>query len=564
MIKIIPAPKVIEEKEQYINYKTIKFTDDIDERIKKAIDKLPCSDDGIELEIIALDNSKESYTLDITENKITIKSDGLQGAFYGVQTLRQIFDNEKIPCLHIEDCPDFKFRGVYHDVTRGKIPKLETLKKLIDEIASFKVNSFQIYVEHSFKFKEYEDSVERTGHITADEIREIDRYCAENFIEFIPSLATFGHLYELLQSEKYKHLCVLENFEQEHIFWRERADHHTLDPLNPESFEVVKSLIDQYIPLFTSDKFNICCDETFDLKTGKHKDKDTGKLYLDFVEKIINYVESKGKKVMMWGDVLHQHPECIDRLGDDVTLLNWSYIDYPDRKKIAKFREMNRKQILSPGTSGWHSLCERLDQSIPNITNIAQYAYDYEAEGILNTNWGDYGNPCSIELAMYGLAYGAEKSWNVETRAEYFGDKMDKVVYKHRFASEYIKKISELHHKIYWKEFVHCYSNKLFENKVIANVPDKETILYAQKECAAIIAELENQKWEIDDFRIEMLLAAEGTLVLAELFAKYLGIDIVRISDTKKWLDKFSKQWRKKNKDYELCEIVKMFEIMEA
>ncbi|MBO5452461.1 MAG: family 20 glycosylhydrolase [Clostridia bacterium] len=564
MIKLIPQPKLLEEKGRYIKYDTVNVNlQNTDERIKRVLEKLPHSSDGIEVEIIAGTGKIESYILDISEEKITIKSDGLAGAFYGIQTLRQIFQSSKIPCLHIEDCPDFKHRGVYHDITRGKIPKLETLKKLIDELAYYKINSFQIYVEHCFKFKEYEDSVENTGHITADEIRELDRYCTENFIEFIPSLSTFGHLYELLQKDRYKHLRVLENYEQEHIFWRERMAHHTIDPLNPESFEIIKSLIDQFLPLFSSDKFNICCDETFDLKCGKYKDRDTGRIYIDFVGKIVDYIKSKGKKVMMWGDILLEHPEYIDLLDKDVILLNWDYDAEPKKEKIERLNQLNRTQIVCPGTSGWFSLCEYLKQSVPNITNMVRYAYEHGAEGILNTNWGDYGNPCSIELEMYSLTYGAEKSWNVNSKTEEFEQKADTLVYKKHGASEYLKRISNLHHKTNWREFVHCYSNKLFEDQIRVDLPDENDILYVQKECEKIIDELKNQTWKNDEFRIEMLIATEGTQVLAELYAKHLDFDIKRITDTQKWLKKFSVQWKKKNKDYELCEIEKMFEIMD-
>ena len=121
-------------------------------------------------------------------------------------------------------------------------------------------------MEHTFAFEEYADSIDRTGFLTAEEIRELDDYCYENFVEFIPSLSCFGHLYELLQKEKYKELRELESYEQEYVAFRERMFHHTIDPTNPKSFALIRSLIDQYMPLFRSDKFNICCDETFDLQ----------------------------------------------------------------------------------------------------------------------------------------------------------------------------------------------------------------------------------------------------------------------------------------------------------
>ena len=58
---------------------------------------------------------------------------------------------EQVPCLHIKDKPDFKYRGFYQDVTRGKIPTVDTIKKLIDTMAYYKLNSLQLYVEHVFE-----------------------------------------------------------------------------------------------------------------------------------------------------------------------------------------------------------------------------------------------------------------------------------------------------------------------------------------------------------------------------------------------------------------------------
>ena len=58
-------------------------------------------------------------------------------------------------------------------------------------MAFCKLNALQIYVEHTYDFKEYKDIHDRTGCLTAEEIKELDQYCSDNFIEVIPSLATF-------------------------------------------------------------------------------------------------------------------------------------------------------------------------------------------------------------------------------------------------------------------------------------------------------------------------------------------------------------------------------------
>ena len=283
---LLPKPKTLEINDGYLkSKKLVIFNECADERIAKAIECFEKADDGAVLTLKCGESDSEAYTLDIDGNGITILGEGAKGLFYGIQTLKQIFENDAVPCLHIEDKPDMSYRGFYHDVTRGRVPTVSSVKKLIDDLAYYKMNSLQLYVEHTFPFKEFGDAVEKFGYLTADEIRELDDYCYDNFIEFIPSIATFGHLYELLQQEEYKDLQCITEYKDKYHFWIERMGHHTIDPLNEKSIEVIKSLIDQYMPLFRTDKFNICCDETFDLKRGKYKDLDTGELYVDFVKK---------------------------------------------------------------------------------------------------------------------------------------------------------------------------------------------------------------------------------------------------------------------------------------
>ena len=70
--------------------------------------------------------------------------------------------------------------------------------------------------------------------------------------------------------------------------------HYTLDASAPEAFR--REMIDEFIPLFSSDKFNICCDETFDLgrgKTGLAAEIGEGKLYLYFVRELIEHLRSR-------------------------------------------------------------------------------------------------------------------------------------------------------------------------------------------------------------------------------------------------------------------------------
>lgn len=562
MINLIPMPKKITIKDGYFEYNTVKvLSGSLDGRLNKALLKLPLSDGGAELEIDISGAEGEGYIIDVGTEKIAISADSAAGAFYGIQTLRQLFKDKPIPCCHIEDRSDFAYRGFYHDVTRGKVPALETLKALVDKMAYYKLNSLQLYVEHTYEFEEYADSIVRTGCLTAEEIRALDDFCYDNFIELIPSLSTFGHLFELLQKDRYKHLRELESYNDEELFWIGRMLHHTIDPTNPESFELVKGIIDQYMPLFRSDKFNICCDETFDLEIGRHKGMDAGKLYAEFVLKLIKYVRSKGKTVMMWADILLKHPEQVSNLPKDVIFLNWDYAAEPKASKIAAFAEIDRIQIVCPGTQTWSRLCEAVDISIPNITHMAEYGCEYGALGVINTNWGDWGNPCSLELAAYSMVYGAEKSWNTGADED-FDARINALEYKDSCGAEYLKELAAIQKTAKYSDLVKCYTRHTDKKHCDVEIPEESELINARDRALALCCKLE--KCGIDnEYRSEMLLAAEGTAVIAELIAKEAGYMSRRCTDTEKWLVKYRHEWLAKNKESELCEIERMFRVME-
>lgn len=562
---LLPYPKKINFTEGFLKSKVLKINNICsDERIEKALRFFKTGNDDVVLTVETKNGEGEGYSLSISEDRIHIEGNSAGGVFYAIQTLRQIFESEQVRCLEIEDEPDMNTRGFYHDVTRGKIPTVERLKKLIDTMAYYKMNSLQLYVEHVFPFKELGDLVHKTSHLTPDEIKELDDYCYENFIEFVPSIATFGHLYELLQTESYKHLRCLEEFNVERIFWAERMDHHTIDPSKKESFQVICSLIDQYLPLFRTNKFNICCDETYDLKKENKSDEEIGKLYVDFVKKIISHLESRGKTVMMWGDIVLKHPEIIEQLKDRVTFLNWWYSAEPIEENVKVFSELNCKQIVCPGTNSWSRLVENVNVADKNIEKLLDYGHKYNALGMLNTNWGDHGNPCSLEMSVHGLVLGAAKSWNILTAPDKkFKDSLNNLEYRNEKAVKYLTMLDDAHKKIIWNNLTFLYSNLIYDKKFEFEYPSMDDIEYSVSVAQSVVKELSGQIWEREEYRSEMLIAAEGITVMAELFGKFAQYRIERVSDTKEWLKKYRESWVKYNKESELCEIEKMFVFLE-
>ncbi len=60
-----------------------------------------------------------------------------------------------IPPLRIVDFPELAHRGFMLDVSRNKVPKLDELFKIVDTMAMFKMNQFQLYMEHTYAYSDH-------------------------------------------------------------------------------------------------------------------------------------------------------------------------------------------------------------------------------------------------------------------------------------------------------------------------------------------------------------------------------------------------------------------------
>ena len=221
--QLLPTPKFLTEKDGVFltDNCVIQLKGELDYRVVKAAAGLRnslcdgsfhkfCRVDGKLNNAISIAVDKnlksEEYTLSICENSVEIVGGDEASCFYGIATLKQIIEayGRELPCLEIKDFPDMAYRGFYHDATRGRVPSLEGTKKMVDRLAGLKVNSLQLYVEHPFDFIEFKnDGKTEDQYLTVEDILEIDQYCYDNFIDFVPSLSSFGHLYHLLMKEEY-------------------------------------------------------------------------------------------------------------------------------------------------------------------------------------------------------------------------------------------------------------------------------------------------------------------------------------------------------------------------
>lgn len=364
----------------------------------------------------------ESYKIICKPDGISITGDSHRGTFYGIQTLLQIvkLNGCSIPCFSITDSPDIAHRGFYHDVTRGKVPKIGTLMELAEKCASYKINELQLYVEHSFAFRNIPELSINNDPITAEEIIELDRHCKKHCVDLIPSLATFGHMYEILRVKRLEHLNELDikASEKPYDLW-DRMAHYTLDPLNDESLSLVTSMLEEYIPLFSSKYFNICCDETFDLGKGRNSEYSSkvgcGRMYVDFLKKIISVVRKNGKTPMFWGDIVLHHPELIKEIPEDTIFLNWGYSADVKEDATRTFAEASVKQYVCPGVSGWSRFANEINLASENIRKMIQFGKKYNCPGVLNTDWGDCGHVNFLSNSYHGMIMGAALSWNTDS-----------------------------------------------------------------------------------------------------------------------------------------------------
>ncbi|MGL6187415.1 MAG: beta-N-acetylhexosaminidase [Clostridium chrysemydis] len=513
----------------------------------------------------------ESYKLTVEEEKIKIIGKGGSGVFYGVQTLIQLIrrDGVFLKCLEILDEPYFKNRGYFHDVTRGKVPKLKTLKELIDKAAFYKINQIQLYIEHSFAFKGMSEVWLNKDPITPEEILLLDSYARKRHVELVPALATFGHLYEVLRTKTYEKLCELENKNIDEFSFFERMAHHTLNVSNEESIKLVKNMIEEFIPLFTSEKFNICCDETFDLGKGRSKDlaskSEEGRLYVDFLNKVIDIVKKHNKKVLFWGDVIVNHKELLSEIPEDVVCLNWNYSKDATEDSTKVIAESNRELYLCPGVCGWNKLMNLIDNSLENIYKMVSYAKKYKGIGILNTDWGDFGHINLFANSIVGLAYGGSLSWNPNVDREFnkfyeeislieFGDKTKTLV-------KLLETLSKCQ-KVSFEEIVRF---KEFNNEIV-NI-DIEFLKEDFKNSKLIGEKIQDLALEVSSKRDmqEFIISSRGVVLINEFF-----INIKEDSSDKKelalkleeWFYDYMRVWRDRNKESELYRLREVIEYL--
>ena len=363
----------------------------------------------------------EGYRLRITPESITIHAHDAAGAFYGVCTLRQLLQQAKgtpLPSVEIQDWPDYSARGIMLDVSRNKVPQMQTVYDLVDRLASWKFNQVQLYTEHTFAYRNHPEVWEDASPFTGEEILQLDAYCRERFIELVPNQNSFGHMEHWLPHKRYAHLA--ETHEEFQTPWgNTMKGPFGLAPENPGSIELIRSLYDELLPHFSSKQINVGLDETIDLGQGASKaiceERGVGRVYTDFLKKIYDDVTRRGYTMQYWGDIIIRYPDLVPELPKDAIALEWGYeFDHPFDEHGAMFAAAGVPYYVCPGTASWNSIAGRTDNALGNLKRAADNGLKYGATGYLLTDWGDRGHWQTLPVSYLGFGMGAAYAWCLE------------------------------------------------------------------------------------------------------------------------------------------------------
>ena len=372
--QIIPIPneQTIKEGQFVLNNATaISYSDDFKvsaKFLKDFIEKgntiiLKSGEDIVFTKDESISNP-EGYFLDISPSKIEIKASTDAGAFYAVQTLRQLlpvkfengsFKNNEvaIQCLTIKDAPEFSYRGMHLDVGRHMY-SVDFIKKYIDALAMLKMNTFHWHLTEDqgwrLEIKQYPklqqvaafrnetlvghysdqphqfDGEKYGGYYSQDNIKDIVAYAASLEVTIIPEIEMPGHSQAAIAA--YPELGCTGMQVEVATKWGVFDEVYCT---KEETFEFLENVLDEVMDLFPSEYIHIGGDEAPKTHWKSCQDcqqrikdeglKDEHELQNYFITRIEKYLNAKGRQIIGWDEILE------GGLAPNATVLSWRGIN---------------------------------------------------------------------------------------------------------------------------------------------------------------------------------------------------------------------------------------------
>jgi len=359
----------------------------------------------------------QAYRLEVHPNEVRIDCSDAAGERHARATLAQLVA-QGAPCGTAEDAPAFATRGVMLDISRCRVPTMDELTQVVTTLAGWKINHLELYVEHTFAYRQHRPVWQGWDPLTADQIRELDRICRVYGITLVANQNTLGHLEQWFAHPQYAAMAEIapgQTWDFGGIITK--TGPFSLCPSDPRSLPFVSGLLDELLPLFSSGQANIGCDEAYDLGQGRSSElvakRGRAAVYLDWVAEVCTVVRRHGKRPAFWADIALEHPEALGRLPADILSLCWGYeADAPFARWVGQVRGADREAWVCPGTSCWLGWTGRTAERRANLLAAAEQGLAAGATGYLATAWGDDGHRQSWPVTLHGLAEAAHRAWS--------------------------------------------------------------------------------------------------------------------------------------------------------
>ncbi|MBC7774866.1 MAG: family 20 glycosylhydrolase [Phycisphaerae bacterium] len=328
--------------------------------------------------------SDEGYSLEVKSNAVIIRAKTAAGAFYAVQTLRQLMPQEfggthsygsvkwVAPACLIQDAPRFAYRGMHLDVSRQFFQPV-FVKKYIDMLAMHKINTFHWHLTDDqgwrIEIKKYPelqriascrketlighyndmphrfDGKKYCGFYTQREIKDIVEYAKKRFITVIPEIEMPGHALAALSA--YPELGCTGGPYEAATEWGIFEDVFCAG--NDQTFAFLDDVMAEVCELFPSTYIHVGGDECPKTRweacpkcQKRMKDeglKDAHELQSYFIRRMEKTLALHNRKIIGWDEILE------GGLAPTATVMSWRGIE----GGIAAARA-GHDAIMSPGT----------------------------------------------------------------------------------------------------------------------------------------------------------------------------------------------------------------------
>jgi hexosaminidase len=310
----------------------------------------PKEDAGTRLTVTqALDKKEKAewYKLTITPEDITIEAAEGAGIYHGLQTLRQLFmtqDAGGIPCVVIEDAPQFPWRGFMLDCSRNFFT-VEFVKKVIDAISMHHINKFHWHLTDDqgwrLPIEKYPLLIEigskrydtrRRGYYggfyTTEDIKAIVAWAAERHVEVVPEVDLPGHTSSVLAA--YPGLgCTGGPYKVED---RYGVFDEVLCAGNDGLWDLSAAVFDTLVDLFPSKYVHIGGDEVRYLRWSecpkcRAKMQEWGMTEAFAIQpkittRLVAMLAERGKIAIGWDEVIDDK-EAAKTLPQDLVVMSW-------------------------------------------------------------------------------------------------------------------------------------------------------------------------------------------------------------------------------------------------